>query len=123
VRASAAAGGLVVALAVLAMVVGLIRGEGAADLRTLTATGATAGIRRTLTAATAASLAVLGVLLGTVGAGLGLLAVYRQDLAVFGRIPAVYPLLFLLGVPLAAVVGGWLVAGKEPARIARRQAD
>jgi len=123
VRASATAGGLLVALAVLAMAVGLIRGEGAADLRTLTAAGATAGIRRTLTAATAAGLAVLGVLLGTVGAGLGLLAVYRNDLAVFGRIPVIYPLLFLVGVPLAAAAGGWLVAGRQPAQIARRRSD
>ncbi|MDT3440577.1 ABC transporter permease [Pseudofrankia sp. BMG5.37] len=123
VRAGSTAGGLLVALTVLAMAVGLIRGEGAADLRTLTATGATAGIRRTLTAATAGGLALLGVLLGTAGAGLGLLAVYRHDLAVFGRIPTIYPLLFLIGVPLAAAVGGWLVAGKEPVDIARRRGD
>lgn len=123
VRAGATAGGLLVALAVLAMAVGLIRGEGAADLRTLTATGATARVRRTITAATAAGLALLGVLLGTAGAGLGLLAVYRHDLGVFGRIPAIYPLLFLVGVPLAAAVGGWLIAGREPANIARRRGD
>ncbi|WP_018500807.1 hypothetical protein [Parafrankia discariae] len=119
-RASATAGGLLVALAVLATAVGLIRGEGATDLRTLTAAGATAGIRRTLTAATAAGLAVL---LGTVGAGLGLLAVYRPDLAVFGRIPVIYPLLFLVGVPLAAAAGGWLAAGRQPGEIARRRGD
>ncbi len=120
VRASATAGGLVLALAVLAMTVGLIRSEGAADLRTLTATGADAGIRRTLTAATAGGLALLGVLLGTFGAGLGLVAVYRSDLAAFGHVPAIYPLIFLVGVPSAATAAGWLLAGREPASIARR---
>ena len=40
---------------------GLIRSEAAGDLRILTATGATASIRRMLTAATAGGLAVLGV--------------------------------------------------------------
>ena len=54
-----AAGGLL-ALAILAMTVGLIRGESAGDLRTLTAAGATSGIRRTLTATTAGALALLG---------------------------------------------------------------
>ena len=41
--------GAILALAILAMTVGLIRSESAGDLRTLTATGATSGIRRTLT--------------------------------------------------------------------------
>ena len=123
IRASATTGGVLLALAVLAMTVGLIRSEGAGDLRTLTATGATAGIRRSLTAATSGGLALLGVLLGTAGAGLGLAAVYRHDLAVFGRVPLVYPLVFLVGVPLAAAAAGWLLAGKEPPAIARRMSE
>jgi putative ABC transport system permease protein len=123
VRASATAGGLLLALAVLAMTVSLIRSEGAADLRTLTATGATARIRRTITATTAAGLALLGVVLGTAGAGLGLAAVYRHDLAVFGRVPLIYPLVFGVGVPVAAAVAGWLLAGKEPPGIARRMSE
>lgn len=122
-RAGATAAGLLLALAVLAMTVGLIRSEAAADVRTLTATGATARIRRTLTATTAGGLALLGVVLGTVGSGLGLAAVYRHDLAVFGRVPLTYPLLFLVGVPLAAAAGGWLLAGTEPGALARRTAD
>jgi putative ABC transport system permease protein len=122
-RASAVAAGVLLALAVLAMTVGLIRTEAAADLRTLTATGATAGIRRTLTAATAGGLALLGAVLGTAGAGLGLVAVYRHDLSVFGRVPLIYPLIFLIGVPLAAAAVGWLLAGKEPPAIARRMSE
>ena len=52
-RQSATAAGALFALAVLAMTVGLIRGESGRDLRTLTASGATSATRRTLTAATA----------------------------------------------------------------------
>jgi putative ABC transport system permease protein len=123
VRAGATGGGMLLALAVLAMTVGLIRSESAADVRTLAATGASARIRRTLTAATAGGLALLGVVLGTAGACLGLLAVYRDDLAVFGRVPLGYPVAVLLGVPLVAYVAGWLLAGREPPRIARRMPD
>ena len=52
--------GILVALAVLAMSVGLIRSETASDLRTLAATGASSYTRRALTSATAGSLALLG---------------------------------------------------------------
>ena len=68
VMAIAIAAGAVLALAILAMTVGLIRGESSGDLRTLTATGATSRIRRTLTATTAGALALLGALLGVAGA-------------------------------------------------------
>ena len=54
----ATAAGALLALAILALTVGLIRGESAGDLRTLTATGATSRIRRTLTATTAGALAL-----------------------------------------------------------------
>ena len=60
--------GALLALAILAMTVGLIRSESAGDLRILTATGATPRIRRTLTAATAGALALLGAVLGVAGA-------------------------------------------------------
>ena len=68
VMAIATAAGALLALAILAMTVGLIRGESAGDLRTLTAAGATSGIRRTLTATTAGALALLGAILGVAGA-------------------------------------------------------
>ncbi|HJY57854.1 MAG TPA: FtsX-like permease family protein, partial [Streptosporangiaceae bacterium] len=60
--------GLVIAFGVLAMSVGLIRSETARDLRTLTATGASARTRRMITAATAAALGLLGAVLGIAGA-------------------------------------------------------
>ncbi len=72
---------MLLALGVLAMTVGLIRSEAAADVRTLTATGATSGTRRMLTAATAGALAFLGVVLGTGGAYIALMAGHVRDLA------------------------------------------
>jgi putative ABC transport system permease protein len=67
-RDLATGAGLLLALGVLAMTVGLIRSETGSDLRTLAAAGASSRTRRTLTAATAGALALLGALLGTTGA-------------------------------------------------------
>ncbi len=113
-----AAGGLL-ALAILAMTVGLIRGESAGDLRTLTAAGATSGIRRTLTATTAGALALLGALLGVAGAYVVLAATYHDDLGYLSDVPVLYIALAIIGVPLAATAAGWLLAGREPPAIAR----
>ena len=55
IAGGATALGIVIALGVLAMSVGLIRSEAAQDLRTLTATGASGTTRRMITAATAAA--------------------------------------------------------------------
>jgi putative ABC transport system permease protein len=111
--------GALLALAILAMTVGLIRSESAGDLRTLTATGATSGIRRTLTAATAGGLALLGALLGVAGAYLMLAATYLDKLDYLGRIPVFYLVLMVVGIPVAAAAAGWLLGGREPAAIAR----
>jgi putative ABC transport system permease protein len=117
--AIAIAAGTLLALAILAMTVGLIRSETAGDLRTLTAAGATSRIRRTLTAATAGSLALLGALLGVAGAYLALTATYFDELGYLGRIPVLPLVLMVVGVPLAAAAAGWLLAGREPPTIAR----
>ena len=119
-KAIAIAAGALLALAILAMTVGLIRSESAGDLRTLTATGATSRIRRTLTAATAGALALLGALLGVAGAYVLLSATYHDDLGYLSNVPFVYLLATVLGVPLAAAAAGWLLAGREPPAIARR---
>jgi putative ABC transport system permease protein len=113
-----AAGGLL-ALAILAMTVGLIRSETAGDLRTLTAAGATSRIRRTLTAATAGGLALLGALLGVAGAYVVVAATYLDDLGYLARIPVLYLVLIVVGVPWAAVAAGWLLSGREPPAISR----
>jgi putative ABC transport system permease protein len=117
--AIATAAGALLALAILAMTVGLIRSESAGDLRTLTATGATSRIRRTLTAATAGALALLGALLGVAGAYLALAATYFDDLDYLARIPVLPLVLIAVGLPLAATAAGWLLAGREPPAIAR----
>lgn len=109
-----------VALCVLALSVGLIRGESAADLRTLAATGATGRTRRTITAATVGTLAGLGVLLGVAGAYLGVAAVNFGDFEVLLPIPAGQLLALGVGLPAVATAGAWLLAGREPPVIARR---
>jgi putative ABC transport system permease protein len=111
--------GAILALAILAMTVGLIRSESAGDLRTLTATGATSGIRRRLTATTAGALALLGALLGVAGAYVVLIATYHDDLGYLSHVPVLYLALAVIGVPLAAATAGWLLAGREPPTIAR----
>jgi putative ABC transport system permease protein len=119
VKTIATAAGTLLALAVLALTVGLIRSESAGDLRTLTATGATSRIRRMLTAATAGALALLGALLGVAGAYIVLTAMYYDDLGYLSDVPVIYLALAVLGVPLAAGAAGWLLAGREPPAIAR----
>src|SRR5829696_165908 len=117
--AIATAAGALLALAILAMTVGLIRSETAGDLRTLTAAGATSRVRRTLTAATAGGLGFLGALLGVAGAYVVVVATYLDDLGYLGRIPVLYLALIVVGVPWAATAAGWLLSGREPPAIAR----
>ena len=113
--------GIVLALGILAMSVGLIRSETAGDLRTLTATGAGSSARRTLTAATAGALALAGAVLGTVAAYVGAIA-YSWDnhldgLSELSNIPVQSLLFILVGMPLIAAAAGWLLAGREPAAL------
>jgi len=113
--------GIVIALSVLAMSVGLIRSETAPDLRTLTATGASGMTRRTITAATAAALGLLGAILGTAGAVIAAMAWTHSGLsATAGGVPPSDILILLVGLPLAAAIGGWLFAGREPPAVARQ---
>jgi putative ABC transport system permease protein len=116
--------GIVIALGVLAASVGLIRSETARDLRTLTATGASTRTRRMITAATAAALGLLGAILGLAGAVIAVLAWAHGSLStVFGDVPLSDVLILLVGLPLAAAAGGWLLAGREPEFIARQPLD
>jgi putative ABC transport system permease protein len=119
-RNGATAVGLLVALGVLAMTVGLIRSETANELRTLTATGATSTTRRTITGATSGALALLGALLGTGGAYLALIAWHRSDLHPLTRVPWVDLVVILVGLPLLAIAAGGLLAGREPPSIAHQ---
>lgn len=118
------AAGMLLALGVLAMTVGLIRSETAGDLRILTATGAGSTIRRTLTGATAGALALLGALLGTALAYLECLAFYRSSLSTtISHVPVADLIAIVAGLPVLGAIGGWLFAGREPAAIARQPLD
>ena len=112
--------GMLLALGVLGMTVGLIRTETAGDLRTLAATGASSTTRRTITSATSGALALLGALLGTAGAYAALLVWYRSDLSPLGRVPVTNLVVIVAGLPLLAAAGGWLLAGREPGAMTRQ---
>lgn len=116
-QAGATAAGMLLALGVLALTVGLIRGEVAGDLRTLAATGASDTIRRKLTAATAAALALLGVVLGIAGAYLVMVGAFHDRLDELSPVPVVHLLAMALGVPVLAAATSWLVAGRQPAAV------
>ena len=111
--------GLLLALGVLAMTVGLIRSETGRDLRTLAANGASGTARRNITAATAATLALLGAMLGTAGAYAALLAWYRSNLTPLGHVPVLDLVLLLVGLPVLAGIVAWMVAGREPPDLGR----
>ena len=116
--------GILLALGILAMTVGLIRSETASDLRTLAATGASSSTRRALTAATAGALALLGAVLGTMAGYVAAIG-YSWDnsldgLSSLSSVPARNLLIILIGMPLIAAAAGWLLAGREPAAIAHQ---
>jgi putative ABC transport system permease protein len=115
--------GIVVALGVLAMTVGLIRSETARDLRTLTAAGARRNTRRALTAATSGALALSGAIIGTACAYLALLAWYHREAHWLAHPPVLNLVAILVGLPIVAYIGGWLLAGKEAPAIARQPLD
>jgi putative ABC transport system permease protein len=117
--------GIIIALGVLGMSVGLVRSETASDLRTLAATGASSLTRRTLTAVTAGALGFLGALLGVVGGYIGMIGWLRSNslnggIAALGNVPVADLLLILLGMPVFAAIIGWLLAGREPAAMAHQ---
>lgn len=122
-RIGAMAAGALLASAVLASTVGLIRGEAANDLRTLTAMGAPRRIRRTLTAATAGALALLGALLGTASAYLVIIGAFQRDLEALSNVPVLNLAATVAGLPLLATVAAFLLAGREPRTFARRGLD
>jgi putative ABC transport system permease protein len=116
--------GIVLALGIVAMSVGLVRSEAARDLRTLTATGAAPSTRRTITAATGGALAFTGAVTGIIGGYLAVIGFFRSNslygLSLLTSIPVANLLWILAGMPLIAVVLGWLLAGRDPAGIGRQ---
>jgi putative ABC transport system permease protein len=116
--------GLVLALGIVAMSVGLVRSEAGRDLRTLAATGASGYTRRTITAATAGALAFTGAVAGIICGYLAAIGFFRTNsldgLSSLTSIPVSNLLVILVGMPLGATVLGWLLAGRDPAGIARQ---
>jgi putative ABC transport system permease protein len=119
--------GLLLALAILAMTIGLIRSETASDLRTLTATGASRRTRRSITAATAGALALLGAVLGTAAGYLVAAAYFRTSeladqsmLTNISQVPLSNLLLILVGMPLVAYLVAYLFAGRQPPMVSRQ---
>jgi putative ABC transport system permease protein len=122
-RTGATVAGILLALGVLATTVGPIRGEGANDLRTLTATGAPKRVRRTLTATTAGALALLGAILGLAGAYIALVSALHRNLGALTGVPISHLAAITAGLPLLSVAAGWLLAGRQPQAFARRGLD
>jgi putative ABC transport system permease protein len=121
----ATAFGIALALAILAMGVGLIRSETASNLRTLAATGASSYTRRSLTAATAGALGLLGALLGTLAGYVGVIGWIRSNslnggIAALGNVPVGNLLVILIGMPLVAAAIAWLLSGREPGAMGRQ---
>jgi putative ABC transport system permease protein len=116
--------GIVLALGILGLSVGLVRSEARRDLRTLAATGASGATRRTITAATAGALGFTGAVVGIVGGYVAALGFFRSNsldtLSSLSSIPVTNLLVILIGMPLAATILGWLLAGRDPAGIGRQ---
>jgi putative ABC transport system permease protein len=117
--------GILIALGVLAMSVGLVRSETSSELRTLTATGASSYTRRTLTAVTAGALGFLGALLGVVGGYVAMIGWLRSNslnggISALANVPFGDLMLILFGMPAIAAVVGWLLASREPAILGRQ---
>jgi putative ABC transport system permease protein len=120
--------GIVIALGVLGMSVGLVRSETANDLHALTATGASSYTRRTITAVTAGALGFLGALLGTLGGYIAMIGWLRSNslnggIAALGNIPVTNLLIILLAMPAFAAIIGWLLAGRQPTATAHQSIE
>ncbi len=127
ILSTATVAGILLALGILAMAVSLLRSETASTRRTLTATGASGAAGRAISAATAGALALAGAVVGTAAgytAAIGFFRTSQLDtLSSLSSIPVASLLFILVGMPLIAVIGGWLLAGREPRAIGRRPLD
>ena len=127
ILSTATAFAILLALGILAMTVGLLRSETASTRRTLTAVGASGPARRAIVAATAGALALTGAVVGAVAGYVAATGFFRtsqlDSLSSLTSVPVTNLLLILVGMPLIAVLGGLLLAGREPGLIGRRPLD
>lgn len=116
--------GLAIALAILAMSVGLIRSESAHDLATLAATGASTRVRRGITATTTLALGIGGSVLGVIGGYVAVIGYLRSNpllgLGALANVPLKFLLILVIAIPAAGSVAAWLLAGREPRGLARQ---
>ena len=64
---------------------------------------------------------MLGALIGTAVAYLAAAAYFHSQLDQrLGHVPVADLGIILIGLPAIAVVGGWLISGREPSAIARQ---
>lgn len=117
--------GIVLALCILPMSVGLIHSETASDLRVLTSTGASSYTRRNLTAVTAGAMALLGSVIGTFTGYVAIIGWLREKsinggLASLANVPVSNLLMILVGMPVVAGAAAWTLAGREPYAISRQ---
>jgi putative ABC transport system permease protein len=115
--------GIVLALLIIVMSIGLLRSESAGDVRTLTANGAPTRVRRSIAASTAGTLALLGAVLGVLGAYLAAISAFHADLSRLTPVPVTQLLGILVGLPVLAAALAWLAAGRQPSTISRRSLD
>jgi putative ABC transport system permease protein len=117
--------GILLALGILAVTIGLLRSETSRDAALLSVIGASRATRRAITAATAGTLALLGAVVGVVAGYVAAIGFFRTSqldtLAGLTSVPVANLLLILVGMPLAAVSVSWLFAGREP-RVSTRAA-
>jgi hypothetical protein len=111
VRHVATFAGVLLALSILAMTAGLLRGESRHELRTLHAVGATRQVRRVISASTCGVLALAGAALAVVISYAALIAGYWPDTDRLAEIPAAHLLTLVLGLPAAAAGLAWLLGG------------
>ena len=111
--------GSLVAAAIIAAMIGLLRVDSAGDDRTLAAVGAASSVRRSIVASSTAFLAFGGALLGLPAGYLGLLAVMSDRRSGY---PLVFPIAelsaLLIGLPLAATAVAFMLVRSEPRHLA-----
>ncbi len=116
---------LALALALVLAALGLMRGETVEDRRVLATLGASPATRRGVAAVVAGLLALLGAVLGSLGAYVAVAAVLRAQPLGGGlvreltQVPAINLVVLFVGLPALAGTLGFLLAGGEPARLVR----
>ena len=112
IRHVATAAGVLLALSILAMTAGLLRGESRHELRTLHAVGATGRIRRAITASTCGVLALAGAGLAVLIAYTALLAGYWPETDRLAHVPLTHLATLTVGLPLLAASLAWMLGGR-----------